>query len=78
MPYRSGDPWRVCDVCGFDIRASQTVKRWDGLWVCQQDWEPRHPQDMVRGRVDRQRVSEPRPEPDDHFLTDNEVTRSML
>jgi hypothetical protein len=66
--WRAGDYWRVCDVCGFDYRASETLKRWDGLIVCHDDWEPRHPQDFVRGRADRQRVHEPRPQPTDTFV----------
>lgn len=76
--YRPGDYWMMCQSCGFSYRYSQMARRWDGLWVCPQDWEPRHPQDMVRGRVDRQRVPHPSPEPDDNFLDDNEITRSML
>lgn len=68
--YRSGDFWRCCDVCGFDYRASQTLKRWDGLYVCINDWEARHPQDHVRAHMDRQRVPDARPEPTDTFLTD--------
>jgi len=24
------------------------VRRWDGLWVCEEDWEPRHPMDYFR------------------------------
>ena len=62
MTYR-GDFWRVCDVCGFQYRASQTRKRWDGLWTCLPDFEERHPQDFVRGRRDNENVPEPRPEP---------------
>lgn len=61
--YVPGDYYRICDVCGFQCRASATFKRWDGLITCSEDWEPRHPQDFVRGRVDRQKVPEPRPEP---------------
>ena len=61
--YVAGDFWRICDACGFQKRASETFKRWDGLMVCAEDWEPRHPQDFVRGRTDRQTVPNPRPEP---------------
>jgi hypothetical protein len=68
MTYVSGDFWRICDVCGFKRRASQTSKRWDGLMVCREDFEERHPQDFVRGRVDRQNVPNPRPEPTDVFI----------
>lgn len=60
--YIKGDFYRVCEVCGFEMRASETRKRWDGLIVCMPDWEERHPQDFVRGRADRQNVPDPRPE----------------
>jgi len=36
-------------------------KTWDGLWVHKSEWEPRHPQDFVKGVKDHQAVSEPRP-----------------
>ena len=78
MPYIPGDFWRICDRCGGKFRQSETQKTWDGLWVCKKDWEPRHPQDFVHGRSDRQTVPEPRPEPTDYFLSDNEVTAEDL
>lgn len=61
--YIAGDFWRICEECGFKKRSSETFKRWDGLWVCEADYEPRHPQDFVRGRKDRIVVPEPRPDP---------------
>lgn len=66
--YVPGDFWRICDVCGFRYRASETFKRWDGLITCSEDWEERHPQDFVRGRRDNQNVPNPRPEALDSFL----------
>lgn len=76
--YRPGDYYLICDECGFKVRASETRKRWDGLRVCAKDWEPRHPQDFVRGRRDRQRVPEPRPEAPDVFIDENDVTAESL
>lgn len=76
--YRPGDHWIICDVCGFKARASDSRKRWDGLRVCKPDWEPRHPQDFVRGQRDRQTVPDARPEPTDTFLNENDVTASSL
>jgi hypothetical protein len=67
--YRSGGNYIICDECGFKIRASESRKRWDGLRVCQADYEPRHPQDFVRGRHDKQRADVTRPEPTDVFVT---------
>lgn len=68
MTYIPGDFYRICEVCGFRMRASQTSRRWDGLFVCSEDFEPRHPQDFVRGKKDHQNVPNPRPEPDDVFI----------
>lgn len=76
--YRPGDHWIICDVCGFKTRASQSRKRWDGLRVCHKDWERRHPQDFVRGRRDRQRVPDARPEQTDTFIEANDITAADL
>ena len=51
--YQPGNHWVICDRCGFAYRNSEVRKTWDGLVVCKEDWEPRHPQDLLRGREDR-------------------------
>lgn len=66
--YRPGDFWRIDDRTGFAVRASRTVKEWNGQIVAREDFETRHPQDFVRGRADKQAVPDPRPEPPDQFL----------
>lgn len=68
MNYIPGDFWRICDRCGFRYRASQTFKTWDGLYVCHNDFESRHPQDFVRGRRDNQNVPGARPESVDNII----------
>lgn len=68
MNYIPGDFWRICDRCGFKKRANQTFRTWDGLYVCSEDFESRHPQDFVRGRKDNQIVPNPRPEPIDNLV----------
>lgn len=45
-----------------------TFRTWDGLYVCREDWETRHPQDFVRGRLDNQNVPNARPEPLDNII----------
>ena len=45
-------------------------KRWDGVITCPRDWEPRHPQDFVRGVKDNPSVPISRPEPPDTFVSD--------
>lgn len=52
----------ICDVCGFEYKAKDMRMRWDGAFVCSSDYEPRHPQDFLRGRVDRQSVPIARPD----------------
>lgn len=73
-----GDPWCICDVCGFKYRSSQTRMRWDNLRVCLKDWEPRHPQEYVRGKPDRIAVTNPRPRPADRFIDPGDVTADDL
>lgn len=59
----------LCDSCGRKFKALDLRKRWDGLIVCEEDWEQRHPQDLLR--VQREQISVPfaRPYPaQDTFL----------
>lgn len=72
--YRHGDHNGICDACGFKFKFSELRKRWDGLYVCIKDYEARQPQDMVRGKPDRQAVAVSRPEASDGFLGTNEVS----
>lgn len=76
--YVAGDHWVICDVCGFQYRSSQTRMRWDNLRVCTKDWEPRHPQEYVRGKKDRIAVPNPRPQPPDVFIEPGDVTADDL
>jgi len=40
----------ICDVCGKRFPSDKLRDRWDGLKVCKNDWETRHPQDFIRIR----------------------------
>jgi len=60
--YIPGDYYVICDRCGFKKRVSQTRKEWNGLLVCTDCWEPRHPQDFVKAKRDIQRVPIARPD----------------
>lgn len=60
----------ICDSCGRKFKASTMRKRWDGLLVCQEDFEIKHPQLSLKVRGDRQTVPWVRPEAtSDVFLT---------
>jgi hypothetical protein len=52
--YIAGDHWVECSRCGFDYRQSHMKREWTGVIVCQECWEPRHPQDFVRATEDDQ------------------------
>lgn len=60
--YIPGDPWGVCDLCGFKYRRSELRENHEGFIVCKKDYEPQHPQEFVRGRIDRIAVADARPE----------------
>ena len=41
--------WKVtCDVCGFWFPSGEVKKRWDGLIVCDKDYEERHPSTLYK------------------------------
>ena len=54
----------ICDVCGFKYKASDLLKRWDGLMVCKWDWEPRHPQEFIKNINDQPKLPFTRPDSD--------------
>lgn len=45
-----------CDECGRGFKFYDLRKRWDDAWTCSECWEPRHPQDFVRGVKDNSSV----------------------
>jgi hypothetical protein len=73
-----GDSNAICDCCGFKFKQSQLRKRWDGAFVCSKDWEPRHPQDNIKIRAERNNVRDPRPEPEYRYLAVGEITGDDL
>lgn len=67
--YYENGAWKaICDQCGREFRAYLLNKRWDGLMVCPGDWEPRQPQDFVRGVADKIVPPWTRPEQEDEFI----------
>ena len=73
--YAPGEWNAVCDRCGFEYKSSELKRTWDGLMVCSKDWEPRHPQDFVRGVKDPQSVPWTRDEGPDVFTA---VAQSLV
>ena len=66
---KKGDWNSICEVCGFKFKASRLKLRWDGLRVCSEDWEPRHPMDLYRGPIGTEsQVPWTSPEPTDVLI----------
>lgn len=84
--YAHGQWNAVCHRCGFEYKSSQLSREWTGLRVCRGSgtngcWEPRHPQDSVRGKADQQAAAWVNPETDGIDVSvgsGNEVTAGDL
>lgn len=55
----------LCDSCGRKFKANQLKRRWDGLMVCEEDYELRHPQDFLRVQKEQIAVPWARPYPEE-------------
>lgn len=75
---RVGDYNAICDVCGRKFKFSRLRQKWDNTWACEQDWEPRQPQDYLRGIPDNMSVPLSRPDPPPLFIQDMTVTESPI
>lgn len=76
--FRLGDSKAVCDRCGFDKYHSQLRKEWTGAMTCSQCWDPRHPQDSLQARAERNNVKDARPAPAPRYLAVGEITADDL
>ena len=53
-PNLSKGVWSAaCAVCGFVFNSNELKKRWDGVMVCDKDWEPRNVLDFFRVREEK-------------------------
>lgn len=77
MRYMKGDWNAICDSCGFLFKASKLRERWDGLMVCSQDWETRHPQDYIKVPTEDTSVPWTRPEQPDVFVEPTYVASTV-
>lgn len=72
--YIPGDWNVICDVCGHKYKASQLLKRWDGLMTCSLCWETRHPQELIRPIKERNSVPWTRPRPEGYDVSADVTT----
>jgi hypothetical protein len=68
VQFRMGSFYRSDDRSGFTVRAGETREEWNGLIVDEKLWEPRQPQDFVKGIPDDQTVPNARPVPPPTFV----------
>lgn len=73
----------ICDRTGFKVPVEEGLKKeWTGAMVRKESWEPRHPQDLVRAKIEKEQKGSPRPEQQDEFIedryTNGEVTVNDL
>ncbi|MBT8449023.1 MAG: hypothetical protein KJO69_05005 [Gammaproteobacteria bacterium] len=52
----------LCDRCQRKYKANELKKEWTGWIVCESCWEPRHPQEFLKGHPDDENVSFTRPD----------------
>jgi hypothetical protein len=64
----------ICDASGFKIKASQSVRQWDGAIVDRRFVDRRNPQDFVKGVREDSSVPFARPEGPDIFVGPGDVT----
>jgi len=54
----------LCDRCQRKYKANQLKLEWTGWRVCESCWEPRHPQEFLRGHREDENVDWSRPDSD--------------
>lgn len=74
--YVPGDWHIICDQSGRKVRASQSRLQWNNLFVRDQSFEMRQPQDFVQGVMDDQTVAISRDRQVNVFLGPLETTTS--
>ena len=80
----------ICDRWGFRTEYLELSKEWNGLLVCQECFEPKHPQlEPTNSTADAEALENPRPQvqlamtvevgiPNDTFFTSNGMQPSKV
>lgn len=69
MTYFKSGTWNIiCAVCGRQYKSDEILKRWDGVFVCKDDFEVRHVADFIRPTIERSSVPFQNPDSDDTFV----------
>ncbi len=76
--FSPNNPNKICDICGFKMKANQLRKQWDGKLACLVNdcWSPKHPFDTpLKPLIDNLTIKDARPEPTDVFLVEPGLSR---
>lgn len=77
--YHAPGDWNVItDCCGMKRKFSQVIRQWDGLIVCPEHHDPRHPLDFVKSTHDDQRVPIARPESTPVYIAGTVGTTNVI
>jgi hypothetical protein len=53
----------ICDRCGFEYKYLELKEEWNGLLVCEECYEPKHPQlEPTYASADAEALQNPRPQ----------------
>jgi len=65
--FKSSQYNAICDRCGFKFKSGELRKDWQGLMVCDKDFETRNQQDFIKIRPEKAIPEWTRPRPQDTF-----------
>ena len=66
--YKAGSFNAICSTCGFKFKSTKMKTDYYGNIVCSGCYDPRHPQEFVRGTTDEQKTPWVSPEAPDTFV----------
>lgn len=68
----------ICDVDGMAYYSEDKRIKWDGAVVHKDNWEPRHPQELIKAVREDTSIKDARPEAEDVFITETNDERKEL
>ncbi len=78
MNYFQPHTWNAeCARCGFEFKAANLKKEWEGFHVCEKCYERRHPGELFRYRPKEHKVPWTQP-PSDMFVEPFSVKKEDL
>jgi len=66
--------YEQCDFSGFRVLPGSLKYTWNNYGVRKKSWEERHPSDFQKNPTSERKKGSRRPEQEDRFLDDNEIT----